>query len=205
MAGSVQRQKVYVPVTELCLLAKALRAASIPPESPAKTRQIDPRFTKRMVKKQQMRWSPRGAHSRSAPRVLNDSTTTLADDYRCWYPGFTHTDGRTRRMASHGLSRSLSTNPSREHSWVPTRSLLDDRGGGDHRRGEPTLTAISDIAAALAVLRAVSAMPRYGLALIAGGRRLPSAPAPRATCGAGVAAGALVSARSRRRRCRCGG
>src|SRR5664279_5224890 len=45
MAGSVQRQKVYVQVTELCLLAKALRAASIPPESPAKTRQIDPRFT----------------------------------------------------------------------------------------------------------------------------------------------------------------
>ena len=46
MAGSVQRQKVYVQVTELCLLAKALRAASIPPESPAKARQIDPRFTR---------------------------------------------------------------------------------------------------------------------------------------------------------------
>ena len=45
MAGSVQRQKVYVQVTELCLLAKALRAASIPPESPAKARQINPRFT----------------------------------------------------------------------------------------------------------------------------------------------------------------
>ena len=45
MAGSVQRQKVYVQVTELCLLAKALRAASIPPESLAKARQIDPRFT----------------------------------------------------------------------------------------------------------------------------------------------------------------
>ena len=59
--------------------------------------------SKRMVKKQQMRWSPRGAHSRSAPGY---STTTLADDYRRWYPGFTHTDGRTRRMASHGLSRS---------------------------------------------------------------------------------------------------
>ena len=43
MAGSVQRQKVYVQVTELCLLAKALRAASIPPESPAKARQINPR------------------------------------------------------------------------------------------------------------------------------------------------------------------
>ena len=45
MAGSVQRQKVYVQVTELCLLTKALRAASIPPESPAKARQINPRFT----------------------------------------------------------------------------------------------------------------------------------------------------------------
>ena len=32
-------------VTEFCLLAKALRAASIPPESPAKARQINPRFT----------------------------------------------------------------------------------------------------------------------------------------------------------------
>ena len=41
MAGSVQRQKVYVQVTELCLLTKALRAASIPPESPAKARQIN--------------------------------------------------------------------------------------------------------------------------------------------------------------------
>ncbi len=47
MAGSVHvhRQKVYVQITELRLLAKALRAASIPPESPAKTRQIDPHFT----------------------------------------------------------------------------------------------------------------------------------------------------------------
>jgi hypothetical protein len=45
MAGSGQRQKVYVQVTELCLLTKALRAASIPPESPAKARQMNPRFT----------------------------------------------------------------------------------------------------------------------------------------------------------------
>ena len=49
MAGSAQRQKVYVQVTELCLLAKALRAASIPPESPAKARQINPRFTRKIV------------------------------------------------------------------------------------------------------------------------------------------------------------
>jgi len=44
-----------------------------------------------MVKKQQMRWSPRGAHLllQFRTRVLND---TLTDDYRRWYPGFTHTD-----------------------------------------------------------------------------------------------------------------
>ncbi len=48
-------------------------------------------ISKRMVKKQQMRWSPRGAHLllQIRTRVLND---TLADDYRRWYPGFTHTD-----------------------------------------------------------------------------------------------------------------
>ena len=46
--------------------------------------------SKRMVKKQQMRWSPRGAHLllQIRTRVLND---TLADDYRRWYPDFTHT------------------------------------------------------------------------------------------------------------------
>ena len=48
-------------------------------------------ISKRMVKKQQMRWSPRGAHLllQIRTRVLND---TLTDDYRRWYPGFTHTD-----------------------------------------------------------------------------------------------------------------
>jgi hypothetical protein len=42
-------------------------------------------ISKRMVKKQQMRWSPRGAHLllQIRTRVLND---TLADDYRRWYP-----------------------------------------------------------------------------------------------------------------------
>jgi hypothetical protein len=48
-------------------------------------------ISKRMVKKQQMRWSPRGAHLllQIRTRILNE---TLADDYRRWYPGFTHTD-----------------------------------------------------------------------------------------------------------------
>ena len=47
-------------------------------------------ISKRMVKKQQMRWSPRGAHLllQIRTRILND---TLADDYRRWYPDFTHT------------------------------------------------------------------------------------------------------------------
>jgi hypothetical protein len=42
-----------------------------------------------MVKKQQMRWTPPGAHLllQIRTRVLND---TLTNDYRRWYPGFTH-------------------------------------------------------------------------------------------------------------------
>ena len=47
-------------------------------------------ISKRMVKKQQMRWTPRGAHLllQIRTRVLNDD---LADDFRRWHPGFTHT------------------------------------------------------------------------------------------------------------------
>jgi hypothetical protein len=47
-------------------------------------------ISKRMVKKQQMRWSPRGAHLllQIRTRILND---TLTNDYRRWYPRFTHT------------------------------------------------------------------------------------------------------------------
>jgi hypothetical protein len=46
--------------------------------------------SKRMVKKQQMRWSPRGAHLllQVRTRVLNDD---LADDFRRWFPSFVHT------------------------------------------------------------------------------------------------------------------
>ena len=63
MAGSVQRQKVYVQVTELCLLAKALRAASIPPESPAKARQINPRLQSTLARATDHRQSgPVGDH-----------------------------------------------------------------------------------------------------------------------------------------------
>jgi hypothetical protein len=45
--------------------------------------------SKRMVKKQQMRWTPRGAHLllQVRTRVLND---TLAEDFHRWYPSFTH-------------------------------------------------------------------------------------------------------------------
>ena len=46
-------------------------------------------ISKRMVKKQQMRWTPRGAHLllQVRTRVLNDQ---LADDFHRWHPGFTH-------------------------------------------------------------------------------------------------------------------
>jgi hypothetical protein len=54
--------------------------------------------SKRMVKKQQMRWSPRGAHLllQIRTRVPDD---TLAHDYRRWYPDFTHTPDRQDRAA----------------------------------------------------------------------------------------------------------
>jgi hypothetical protein len=44
-----------------------------------------------MVQEQQTAMEPRGAHLllQIHSRVLND---TLADDYRRWHPGFTHTD-----------------------------------------------------------------------------------------------------------------
>src|SRR5659263_145345 len=44
--------------------------------------------SKRMVKKQQMRWTPRGTHllSQVRARVLNDQ---LADEIHRWYPAFT--------------------------------------------------------------------------------------------------------------------
>ena len=45
MAGSMQRQKVYAQVNELCLLAKSPRADSIRQKAPRNGRQIDPRFT----------------------------------------------------------------------------------------------------------------------------------------------------------------
>jgi len=46
--------------------------------------------SKRMVKKQQMRWSHRGAHLllQIRTRVLNDD---LATDFHRWYPSFSHT------------------------------------------------------------------------------------------------------------------
>ena len=44
-------------------------------------------ISKRMVKKQQMRWTPAGAHLllQVRTRVLNDQ---LADDFHRWYPAF---------------------------------------------------------------------------------------------------------------------
>ena len=50
-------------------------------------------ISRRMVKKQQMRWSPRGAHLllQVRTRVLNDD---LAADFARWYPGFAGADQR---------------------------------------------------------------------------------------------------------------
>ena len=46
-------------------------------------------ISKRMVKKQQMRWTKQGAHLllQVRTRVLNDD---LAADFHRWYPNFTH-------------------------------------------------------------------------------------------------------------------
>lgn len=52
-----------------------------------------------MVKKQQMRWTPRGAHLllQLRTRVLNND---LAHDFHRWYPtGFTHTPNREEPAA----------------------------------------------------------------------------------------------------------
>ena len=50
-------------------------------------------ISRRMVKKQQMRWSPRGAHLllQVRTRVLNDDLTA---DFARWYPGLTVPDQR---------------------------------------------------------------------------------------------------------------
>jgi hypothetical protein len=54
--------------------------------------------SKRMVKKQQMRWTPRGAHLLLQVRtpVLNDE---LATDFRRWYPRFMHASEPTTLAA----------------------------------------------------------------------------------------------------------
>jgi hypothetical protein len=71
-------------------------------------------ISKRMVKKQQMRWTSRGAHLllQIRTRVLNDQ---LADDFHRWYPNFSRAlDPGARGVASPNLTRSwLSRRPSR--------------------------------------------------------------------------------------------
>jgi hypothetical protein len=55
-------------------------------------------ISKRMVKNQQMRWTPQGAHLllQIRTRVLNDQ---LAGDFRRWYPNFTHTTDQQKLAA----------------------------------------------------------------------------------------------------------
>jgi hypothetical protein len=54
--------------------------------------------SKRMVKKQQMRWTPRGAHLllQIRTQVLNDD---LASVFRRWYPAFTYPSGGQKAAA----------------------------------------------------------------------------------------------------------
>ena len=56
-------------------------------------------ISKSMVKKQQMRWSPRGAHLllQVRTRVLNDQ---LADDFHRWHSGFTHCSAEAEDLAA---------------------------------------------------------------------------------------------------------
>jgi hypothetical protein len=56
-------------------------------------------ISKRMVKKQQMRWTPRGAHLllQVRTRVLNND---LADDFHRWYPNFSHTTTDQHNLAA---------------------------------------------------------------------------------------------------------
>ncbi len=56
--------------------------------------------SKRMVKKQQMRWTKEGAHYllQIRTRVLDD---TLATEFARWYPNFKHaTDAVTESLAA---------------------------------------------------------------------------------------------------------
>jgi hypothetical protein len=67
--------------------------------------------SKRMVKRQQMRWSPRGAHLllQIRTRVLNDD---LAGDFRRWYPALMPTSERQawRRELPHFVPLSFNRN-----------------------------------------------------------------------------------------------
>jgi len=56
-------------------------------------------IAKRMVKKQQMRWTPRGAHLllQVRTRILNDD---LAGDFHRWHPGFTHSPPEPAELAT---------------------------------------------------------------------------------------------------------
>ncbi len=56
-------------------------------------------ISKRMVKKQQMRWTARGAHSllQVRTRVLNDD---LRETFEGWYPGLKPDDEPTQDAAA---------------------------------------------------------------------------------------------------------
>jgi hypothetical protein len=98
--GTPERRKLLKAVTEFDTYIRA-NASSIPnygeryrvgePISSSFVESaVNQVVSKRMVKKQQMRWSPQGAHLllQVRTRVLNDD---LADDFHRWFPSFAHT------------------------------------------------------------------------------------------------------------------
>jgi hypothetical protein len=98
--GTPERRKLLKAVTEFDTYIRA-NASSIPnygeryrvgePISSSFVESaVNQVVSKRMVKKQQMRWSPQGAHLllQVRTRVLNDD---LADDFHRWSPSFAHT------------------------------------------------------------------------------------------------------------------
>lgn len=80
--------------------------------------------TKRFVKKQQMQWTPRGAHLllQTRTRVLDDELET---DFRGWYPGF-----RPETAAPPAFGCSSLTSAQAISSVVAVNSRCDSAGVG---------------------------------------------------------------------------
>jgi hypothetical protein len=98
-------------------------------------------ISRRMVKKQQMRWSPRGAHLllKVRTRVLNDD---LAADFARWYPGLTSS---AQQMDAAAAVSSVSGTPARrERGTAGCVNMIHLRvlQPGRHPRRRPSSRAI---------------------------------------------------------------